>query len=87
MSTVTVTLRLEPIAAAGLKRFAEKVSHEQARSVLYAHVAATIRDNQSHDILVALDALDRALSDAGVRSWPWVETGNVGALSVMGNPI
>lgn len=75
MSTITVTLNLDPVAAAGLKRFAEKVSHEQARSVLYAHVAATVRDNQSHDILEALEVLDRALSDAGVRSWPWIETG------------
>jgi hypothetical protein len=75
VSTVTITLNLDPGVAAGLKRFAEKVSFEQASAVLYPHVHADIRANQAHAILIALDQLDKALCDAEVRSSPWIDTG------------
>lgn len=75
MRTIKVTLELEPAVAAGLKRFAEKVYHSDAAAVLYAHVAKEIRDNQTSQILGGLAALESALTDAGVKSWPWVETG------------
>jgi hypothetical protein len=75
MSTVTITLNLDPGVAAGLKRFAEKVSFEQAASVLYPHVHADIRANQTHAILIGLAKLNEALADAEVRSWPWVDSG------------
>lgn len=75
MSTVTITLNLDPAVAAGLKRFAEKVSYEQAAAVLYSHVSKDIRGNQAHSILIALATIDERLSEAGVRSWPWIDTG------------
>ena len=75
MSTVTITLNLDPGVAAGLKRFAEKVSFEEASAVLYPHVRADIRGNQAHAILIALGLIDKALADADVHSWPWIETG------------
>lgn len=76
---VTVTLELTPETAAALKRFAEKVSHEQAKSVLYGHVKADIRSEQASQILSAFGQLDFALTGAGVRTWPWIDTGRVPA--------
>jgi hypothetical protein len=76
MSTVTITLNLDPGVAAGLKRLAEKVSYEQASAMLYPHVNADIRANQAHAILIGLATLDEALADAEVRSWPWIDTGH-----------
>jgi len=73
--TVRVTLELSPEGAAGLKRFAEKVSHEQATSVLYPHVKAAIRSEQAYAIINAFADLERALAEADVSSWPWIDTG------------
>lgn len=73
--TVRLTLELTPEQAAALKRFAEKVSYEQASAVLYPHVSADIRANQATAILIALDRLDEALCEAAVGSWPWIDTG------------
>jgi len=70
-----IILELDPAQAAGLKRFAEKVSHDNAMAVLYPHVRKEVRDDQAYAIVDAFSALDRALADAGARSWPWVETG------------
>lgn len=72
-----LTVDLSPEQAAGLRRFAEKVSHEMAVSVLYGHVMSDIRINQISQILAAFGALEVALSDADVSSWPWIETGQV----------
>jgi len=74
---VNVVLRLTPTQAAALKRFAEKTDYDRAGSVLYAHKPKLQRDDQTHEILVALTQLEKALGDAGVNSWPWVETGAV----------
>jgi len=69
------TIDLDPNELAGLRRFAEKISHEQAYSVLYGHVKPDIRSAQAADIIAAFAKLDKALADAGVASWPWIETG------------
>lgn len=72
-----VTIELKPEQAAGLLRFADKVNHPAAASVLYAHVSAEIREEQVFAILDGFRELHRALADAGVQPWPWVETGSV----------
>lgn len=77
MSTVTVTLNLDPAVAAGLMRFAQKASYEQAKSVLYGHLNTDLRSQQAGQILQGFEMLTRVLGDAGVASWPWVETGKV----------
>jgi hypothetical protein len=73
--TVRLTLELTPAAAAALKRFAEKISFEQASSVLYGHVKADLRSEQASEIVAAFGVLDTALADADVSSWPWIDTG------------
>lgn len=75
MSAVTVTLELTGEEAAALKRFAQKSSREHALSVLYAHVAQSIRDEQASSMLSAFAQLERALED--VATFPWLETGRV----------
>jgi len=77
VSTVTVTLNLDPACAAGLARFAEKVTHADAMAVLYPHRPKQQREEQGYQIIQAFEMLRRALADANVRSWPWVETGRV----------
>jgi hypothetical protein len=74
---ITVNLTLSPVQAAGLKRFAEKVTHDDALAVLYPHVAPELRSDQAYTILNAFARLESDLADAGVRSWPWIETGSV----------
>ena len=71
------TIDLDPNELAGLRRFAEKISHEQACSVLYGHVKADIRSAQAADIIAAFAKLDKGLADAGISDWPWIETGQV----------
>lgn len=75
MTAVTITLELEPEAAAALKRFVEKVGWSEAMAVLYPHVKADLRSDQAHQIVWAVGRLERALDEAGVCSWPWIETG------------
>jgi hypothetical protein len=72
---ITVTLTLSPEQAAGLKRFAEKITHDDALAVLYPHVASELRSDQAYTILNAFARLETALADAGARSWPWIESG------------
>ncbi len=74
---VIVSLELSREAAAGLRRFADKVGHSDAAAVLYPHVKAEIRDEQAYAIVEAFGLLQRALADAGVATWPWIETGHV----------
>jgi len=66
--------------AAALKRFAEKVNYEKvnydmACSVLYSHRPKSLRADQAAAIISAFATVDRALTDANVTSWPWIETG------------
>jgi hypothetical protein len=73
--TVRLTLELSPSQAAGLKRFAEKVTHADAMAVLYPQRPREQRADQAYEILDAFAALERLLDEAGVHSWPWIETG------------
>lgn len=75
--SVEVTLSLSPEAAAGLKRFADKVTHSDALAVLYPHVKRDIRDEQAYQIMDAFAEVTKRLADAAVRDWPWIETGQV----------
>jgi hypothetical protein len=75
VAVITVTLELEPARAAALLRFAEKITFETAKSVLYPHVDPDIRGEQTGQILGAFTVLEKALHDERVRSWPWIETG------------
>lgn len=77
MTPVKFVLALTPGQAAALKRFAEKVTPEQAMAVLYPHVSPDIRDSQVSEIIRAFAVLDRALTDARVSTSPWMSTGNV----------
>jgi hypothetical protein len=72
---ITVTLGLSADHAAALHRFADKADYQAAQAVLYPHVDPELRANQAHQIMAATVVLQRALEDAGVRGWPWVETG------------
>jgi hypothetical protein len=76
-TTVTITLNLDPACAAGLKRFADKVRHPDAMAVLYPHVAKDVRCEQAYQIIQAFEVITRALADADVRDWPWIESGKV----------
>ena len=73
--TRTITLELSDEQAAGLARFADKSGFAEAKAVLYAHVRKELREDQASTILAALGILERALAASGVRTWPWVETG------------
>lgn len=73
--TVTITLNLHPGQAAGLKRFANKVAHSDALAVLYPHVPPELRSEQAYQILQAFEVVRRALDEAYVSDWPWMETG------------
>lgn len=72
---ITITVLLTPDQAAGLLRFAEKSGHSDALAALYPHVPREIRSEQAYSILGACQAVERALGDAGVGTWPWIETG------------
>ena len=72
-----ITIELTPEQAAGLKRFAEKVGHSDAMEVLYPHRPREQRSEQAYEIIHAFDAVNVALAEADVASWPWVETGRV----------
>jgi len=73
--SVTIIVTLTPEQAAGIKRFAEKVSHSDAMAVLYPHIPQPLRSDQAYQIMEAFGVIDHALTDAAVRSWPWIETG------------
>ena len=75
MSTVTVTLNLDPASAAGLKRFADKITHGDAMAVLYPHRPKALRDEQAYQIIQAFEVITRALVDARISDFPWIETG------------
>ena len=74
-TSVTIIVTLTPEQAAGIKRFAEKVSHSDAMAVLYAHVPQSLRSDQAFQIMQAFGVIDHALTDVAVHSWPWIETG------------
>lgn len=75
--TVKIQLELTPEQAAGLKRFADKVGHADAMAVLYPHRPRELREEQAYAIVDAFVTIEKALADAKVRDWPWIETGSV----------
>jgi hypothetical protein len=76
-NTVRIILDLTPEQAAGLKRFADKVSYEDAQGVLYPHVSKQIRDEQAYQIIAAFSEITVKLIRANVRDFHWKETGRV----------
>lgn len=70
-----ITVVLEPNAAAALCRFMEKMTFSMARDVVYGHNPKDLQEDQAYQIVHACSALHEALTDAGVRGWPWVDTG------------
>ena len=70
-----ITIELTAEHAAALKRFAEKANYDMACSVLYSHRPKSLRADQAAAVISALATVDRALADAHVTSWPWIETG------------
>ena len=77
IGAIQLTVELTPEQAAGLKRFAEKVGHSDAMEVLYPHRPREQRSDQAYTIMQAFAAIETALADADVSSWPWVESGRV----------
>jgi hypothetical protein len=75
--SVTVTLTLEPAAAAALHRLCEKVTHSDCMQYLYPHLPRELRSDQAYEMVAASSKVHTALSEAGVSSWPWIETGEV----------
>jgi hypothetical protein len=75
MKTITITLKLEPVHAAALARLCEKFTYEHAAAYLYPHIAAAIRDDQAYQMVGATAVVSKALEDAGVRGFPWIDTG------------
>lgn len=73
---VFLVVELSPDEAAGLKRFADKVTHASAMEVLYPHVKRDIRDEQAYNIMNAFRSIEKALQTQHVRDWPWIETGS-----------
>jgi hypothetical protein len=73
---VKITLELEPNHAAALARLCEKFTHSDAQAYLYGHLSKEIRSDQAYDMVHATAVVSKALEDANVRGWPWVETGN-----------
>ena len=74
--TVSITVELPPDQAAALARICDKFCWSDADQYLYPHVAKDIRHEQSYQMMHALVRLEKALVQAGVRAWPWVETGS-----------
>lgn len=70
-----ITLELSPERAAALCRFMDKMSFSMAREVLYPHVPADVREDQACEIVHACSDVHKALTEAGVSGWPWVESG------------
>ena len=78
MSGADILLNIELTAneAAALARLCEKFAYSDAASYLYPHIAKEIREEQAYQMVHATSAVAAALADAGVRGWPWVDTGN-----------
>ena len=74
--TVTLTVELYPWEAAALARLCSKFGHSDAAPYLYPHVSKDIRSEQAYDMVRATTAVEKALAQAGVSGWPWIETGS-----------
>ncbi len=74
--TVTITVELDVNCAAALARLCQKFGHYDGDQYLYPHIDETIRAQQRYDMVYATTAVEKALAEAGVGGWPWVETGS-----------
>jgi hypothetical protein len=74
-NAVNVTVTLEPGAAAALHRLCDKFGHDDAMRLLYPHLPRELRSDQAYEMVGAAGVVQKALEDAGVRHWPWIETG------------
>lgn len=61
--------------AAALHRLCDKLTHSDAQNYLYGHISKELRSDQAYDMVRAAAGLQKALEEANVRGWPWVETG------------
>lgn len=73
--SVELRLTLSPEQAAALKWIAEKLTHDECMQHTYAHRPKEERIERAYEMLDALRAVEKALDQ--VRSWPWIETGQV----------
>lgn len=78
MSTVKITIELEPNHAAALHQLCRKIGHTDALQFLQPHINREIRSDQAYDIVHGCAMLEQALEQAGVNYWPWIETGRAG---------
>ncbi len=76
MEMIAITLELSPERAAALLRLCDKLDFGDARRPLYPHVSAAIREEQAYEIMRAAAQVQKALEEAGVSAWPWIETGS-----------
>lgn len=78
MSSVKITLELEPNHAAALHQLCRKMGHTDALQFLQPHISREIRSDQAYDMVHGCAVLERALEEARVNYWPWIETGRAG---------
>jgi len=69
-----ISVELWPAEAAALMRLCEKLGHSDAVAYLYPHVAKEIRREQAYQMVRAAARLHKALEEAAVHTWPWIET-------------
>ncbi len=74
MSLVKIALELQPNHAAALHQLCRKMGYTNALQFLQPHVSREIRSDQAYDIVHGCAALERALEEAHVNYWPWIET-------------
>jgi hypothetical protein len=75
MSTITITVELDLNEAAALARLCDKFGHSDAAAYLYPHLSKDLRSDQAYQMVHATAVVAKALADADVGGWPWVETG------------
>jgi hypothetical protein len=69
-----LVIEVSPTEAAALKRLADKFGHTDAQAYLYAHLPKELRSDQAYDMVRAMAAVEKALEEADVAAWPWVES-------------
>ena len=76
---IKIILELDPDEAAALARLCDKFNWSHADRYLYGHVSKEVRSEQAYQMVHALAAVEKALLEAGVGGWPWLETGSADA--------
>jgi malic enzyme len=78
MKTVRITAELTAEQAAALARLCDKFAHEDGKSYLFPHISADVREEQCYQMVHATAVVYKALREAGVSTWPWIDTGAAG---------